>query len=320
MSIISRKQFILSALAGVAGAFAAQYLLEYKIERKQAIARLLAAGEQVKTDKGWMEYAQLGAGPIVMVSHGSLGGFDQGLAFKPLISGYTLLSPSRPGYLRTPLELGRTPAEQADAFAALLDKLDIPKISIIAVSAGAPAALEFAKRYPERCWGLVLISAGVLPPPRYAALSRLFGWNFLSSDFLSWLIVRLFPDRLILASGTRREDLRELKKRPFYYRTVLDILNTPLAGWRLIGQKNDIHQAAGLPVPDLSTITTPCLVIHGLRDQFTPFTGALYLVDQLPNVELVAIDEGGHLAFATHFDIFIGKLLSFLKKHCPADA
>jgi hypothetical protein len=41
--------------------------------------------------------------------------------------GCELLVPSRPGYLRTPLESGRTPEDQADLYAAMLDSLEIER-------------------------------------------------------------------------------------------------------------------------------------------------------------------------------------------------
>lgn len=44
--------------------------------------------------------------------------------------------PSRPGYLRTPLSVDRTPKEQAEALAALLDTLKIDKVAVVGGSGG----------------------------------------------------------------------------------------------------------------------------------------------------------------------------------------
>lgn len=79
----------------------------------------------VQTAKGPIEYAEIGHGPPVLLVHGNPGGYDQAYQVVKLegaelgVSRYII--PSRPGYLRTPLSVGKTPKEQAEAFAALLD-------------------------------------------------------------------------------------------------------------------------------------------------------------------------------------------------------
>ena len=59
--------------------------------------------------------------------HGGLGGADQGRLIADWLAGegYRILSPSRPGYLGTPLASGATVEEQADLLAALHDTLEI---------------------------------------------------------------------------------------------------------------------------------------------------------------------------------------------------
>ncbi len=82
---------------------------------------------------------------------------------------------SRPGYLGTPLSAGRSPQEQADLCAAVLDALRIRCTAMMAISGGGPTALQFALRYPDRCKALVMISACTqrldVPVP--------FRWNFM---------------------------------------------------------------------------------------------------------------------------------------------
>ncbi len=61
---------------------------------------------------------------MVLSVHGTPGGYDQRLG----MDGFRILAPSRPGYLRTPIDAGRTPREQADVYAALLDALSIDEV------------------------------------------------------------------------------------------------------------------------------------------------------------------------------------------------
>jgi len=55
-----------------------------------------------------------------------------------------------------------SPAAQADAHACLLDALNIIKVAVVGVSAGAPSSMQFALRYPERISSLVLIVPGTV--------------------------------------------------------------------------------------------------------------------------------------------------------------
>ena len=142
------------------------------------MAALRAASRTVKTRRGEIEYATAPTGSPVLISHGTLGGFDQGMVAAELIltPQFRPIAVSRPGYLRTPLEAGATPEEQADAFAALLDSLAIDRVPIIGISGGGPPALQFALRHPQRCTAVVLICAVTqrLVLPRRAMLGANF--------------------------------------------------------------------------------------------------------------------------------------------------
>src|SRR5579859_7389059 len=102
-----------------------------------------------------------GTGQVIMLLHGSPGGYDHAMALARYLNlqGFTSLALSRPGYRRTPLSSGETPEEQADLFAATLDALDVSEVVVIALSGGGPAGLQFVLRHPDRCRGLVMLAA-----------------------------------------------------------------------------------------------------------------------------------------------------------------
>ncbi|MHA2382287.1 MAG: alpha/beta fold hydrolase, partial [Candidatus Thorarchaeota archaeon] len=106
-------------------------------------------------------------------------------------AGFSLLSISRPGYLRTPLSTGETFEEQADAIAALLDTLGISKVVILAASGGGPIGLYFALRHPNRLNALILMAAvsneyTVDQEALDSTLARLFLSDSIA-DFGAWL-------------------------------------------------------------------------------------------------------------------------------------
>ena len=101
-----------------------------------------------------------GRGPTVLHFHGGNLGHNGWFFLAHLVgSGYRLLTPDRPGYLGTPLGDNGSPEAQADVAAALLDALEVERVAVVGISAGGPAAIQFAARHPERTRALVLLSA-----------------------------------------------------------------------------------------------------------------------------------------------------------------
>lgn len=167
--------------------------------------RLAAASRLIDTAQGAVECQMDGEGPVVLLVHGSPGGYDQGLALAHGLGleGVTTVALSRPGYRRTPLTSGPTPEEQADLCARLLDTLGVADAVVIALSGGGPAGLCYAVRHPERCRGLVLLSAVSQPTteegvyrsllPAHRLFRRILD-RLLEYDPFLYLLFTLLPD------------------------------------------------------------------------------------------------------------------------------
>ena len=103
----------------------------YSNFRSARLAALERNSQIVHTTAGPVEYQFVGnSGQVVLLLHGTPGGYDQTTE----IEGFRVLTPSRPGYLRTPLDAGRSPAEQARVYIALLDSLDIDNVIVMGAS------------------------------------------------------------------------------------------------------------------------------------------------------------------------------------------
>jgi pimeloyl-ACP methyl ester carboxylesterase len=77
-----------------------------------------------------------------------------------------VLTPSRPGYGSTPLNVGQSAEKAAEAFIALLDSLQIQSCSVIAISGGGPTGPALAASFPKRVTLLVLEDAITFPENR----------------------------------------------------------------------------------------------------------------------------------------------------------
>ena len=268
----------------------------YRSWQKHELTRLQSNSKVIQTAHGLVEYQAKGQGPAVIYAHGTPGGYDQGLAFTHFIQKhqYQLLSVSRPGYLQTPLSSGATPAEQADLYAVLLDELGIEKASIIGFSGGGPSALQFAIRYPERCRSLIMIGAIVQRNDKLAKLAGLSAWQRKINELIEYLLVYepfiylTLPITRFIPAG----------------KAVAGMLcsGTHYAALRKTGYDNDFYQFATINEQDypLENITAPTLVIHGTKDEDVPFADAQLLAKKVPNVTLLALQNGGHESFYTY--------------------
>ena len=146
-------------------------LAVYLRDMVRAYRRVRGKSTVVPSAYGDVEYAAGGAGPHVLVVHGSGGGYDQGelIVQSFLDDGFHWIAPSRFGYLRSTFHPGATFDDQARAYAALLDHLGVERVAVIALSHGGPSALLFAVLHPERVSSLCLVSAGVAAAQQAAA-------------------------------------------------------------------------------------------------------------------------------------------------------
>ncbi len=158
------RRTALAAVATIGGAGLVLGAIAYpRFRHDMDVAReRLTQGRVAETRAGIIEYATAGSGSPVLVLHGAGGGFDQGLWIGrvTLGGGHQVISVSRYGFLRTPIPAGATTKGEAALYAALLDRLGVRgKVLVAGFSAGGPSAMQFCADFPNRCSGLILISA-----------------------------------------------------------------------------------------------------------------------------------------------------------------
>jgi pimeloyl-ACP methyl ester carboxylesterase len=248
----------------------------------------------------------------VLFIHGTPGGYDQGLitALRIGTDRLRVIAPSRPGYLGTALDVGKTPRDQADAYAELLDALSIRRAAIVGLSGGGPSSLQFAVHHAERCAALVLISAVTHKRP---ASERPLPWRILLSsvlatDFGAWIVCKAAE----AASGLSRYRLREAREARAY-----DLIRTLVPpSLRQAGLANDIEQTSALPEEVLSGIACPTLIIHGKQDRLVPLRHAERAAAAIRQSELLVV-PGGHDIFFRSDDL-ASKVATFLQTSMAA--
>ena len=275
---------------------------------KGLMASLDTRATVLHTARGPAQVARRGQGPAVLSIHGGPGGFDFGLAYgRHLhVGGCEVIAPSRPGYLRTPLESGPSPEAQADLYAAVLDVLGIDRAAILGVSSGGPSAVHFAARHPDRTTALFLDAAILLP--FQVPLSRL-RQSTLESSFVVWLshqlvtrrpqwMTRFAIDGMSQGLTEQQEEaaIQWIIANPDRLRSIEEQFssNAPrrhrAAGWA--NDKANETDLAPLPFDD---VAAPTLIAHGANDAIVSLEHATHAADRIDPAELVVVEEGHHL-------------------------
>ena len=291
------------------------------------------------TAVGVMEYAQAGEGPTVLLCHGGPGGYDQGFMVDHLTRvGFNVLTPSRPGYLGTPLASGETIEAQADGMVALMDRLGVEKTAVIGASAGGPIALQMALRHPDRVWAVVM-EAGVSQEyhPNDGIITTPLGRLFLSNSVL-WLIdigmwlldwfTQKFPAQsasiLISAESNLSPEevaqkVAQIMAEPVQISQFKKLIKSTLPmSLRKAGLTNDLVQLGLIPRYPLEEIDTPTLVIHGRFDADVPYSHAQFVADTIPNAEMITLETSGHLIWlGNEWQEVEPCLVKFLKDTAP---
>ncbi len=278
--------------------------MTYHRDIQHARERIATGSHIAETQCGPIEYAITGDGPPLLVAHGAGGGFDQGLDLAGALAerGFRVIAVSRFGYLQTPLPADASAAAQADAYACLLDALDIPRAAVLGASAGSPSSVQFAIRHPDRLTALVLLVPALYVPrdddaPSVHAppgLEFLFE-TALKSDFLFWAAIRLARDTMLktvlatpperVAEASAAEQARVAK----FLEHLLPV--TP----RRLGLMNDAAVLKNIARYELERVSAPTLIVSAEDDLFGIFDVARYTASEIPGSRFIAYPEGGHL-------------------------
>lgn len=323
----TRKSYAVAGAAAAAlGALTGVGYRCFRRELRGAQLRVSAGSSLADTSSGPIEYAQQGHGDSLLVVHGAGGGFDQGLLFARGLAerGFAVTAMSRFGYLRTPLPEDASPQAQADSHAGLLDALRIQQTTIIGASAGAPSALQFAIRHPQRCRGLVLLVPMTWAPGdalrsvhKPARLAEFMLRWLVMSDPLYWMALRVAREKVIeIVLGTPPSLVEAAD--PSERARIDDVLRSvfPLS-LRAAGLRNDARVAGSLTRFELEKIRVPTLVVALRDDLYGMYAGAHYTAEHIPGARFICYDRGGHL-WVGHQDALMEAVASFARECSPA--
>jgi pimeloyl-ACP methyl ester carboxylesterase len=283
-----------SVLAGLAAGVlipALSVYLRYRRDMNAARARLAAVDRHViSTQWGEVEYAERGAGEPVLVVHGILQNCVGGLlSVRDLFTDRRVIAPSRFGYLGSSMPPNATPAVQADAFAALLDTLDIRQIDVVGLSAGATSALQLALRHPEKVKHLVVL-VGNLPGSPTAVVQP--SWAKSQRQLVMWALRTIAPSTMgRLVAAVPKEFAMTSEEARFVTEFIDSLFPVSPAGFIF----DAFVSNAAVNDYNLEAISVPTLIAHTRDDQLASHEASRRAAERIPGARFVSLESGGHL-------------------------
>jgi pimeloyl-ACP methyl ester carboxylesterase len=272
----------------------------------------------INTSLGEIEFRSVGKGVPIIFIHGGHSNCNETLSHKGFdLTKFQLITPSRPGYGRTPLNDNHTPKAAADLIGELLTHLKLENVIIYGISAGGLTAIELAANYNERVKKLILASAVSRKwlnkgEKKYKTAQMIFHPKM---ESITWGMVRLFSrisPRMIANSfypqfsshpshSLSKKDVNELISAMRHYHSKKGFLN-------------DIDQE--ISHEKIKNIKCQTLIIHSEFDNSVSFKQALYSKNNIKFSRLVALDnEWGHLFWiGKDSERSIGKTIEFINE------
>jgi pimeloyl-ACP methyl ester carboxylesterase len=264
---------------------------------------------------GPIEYCEWGHGEPLLLVHGIVGGCDVPSSWRALVpAGYRIVTPSRFGYLGSPMPEEASTAAQADAFVSLFDALGIERAPVLAFSAGSTSAVQVALRHPGRVSGLVLVASNA-PHQKPVTLAPRALAPVLFSQPTLWFLRRFLPSQLAAIAGTpagyalSAEDVRTLG-------SIFDSF-FPVAP-RAPGIIFDGY-VGNAEIGDcrVEEITVSTLGVHAVDDPLASYEDARAMVARIPGSRWVRVERGGHI-FIHKNEPAKKEITAFLAANAPA--
>lgn len=224
---------------------------------------------------------------------------------KDLSSEYRVISVDLPGFGLTGEDPSGIYTDQrsVEIIEAFLKELQIPKVVLVGNSMGGKFAWQFAAQYPDQVSKLVLIS-----PDGYASLGIEYGKKTEIPAIAN--LYRYFFSKSFLVMNLEPAYANPKSLNDDLVNRYHDLMLAPgVRGAILARMQQTVLQD---PVPFLSKIQTPTLLMWGEKDAFIPVSNSEDYLKVMPNVTRVILPNIGHLPQEEQARVGLQTLKEFL--------
>jgi len=276
-------KYLLISVLLITGAYLTVQGARCKKAVREGTLRLETYGAKtIALSYGNMTYVDKGAGAVILSVHGIFGGYDQAYdTCADLASDYRILAPSRFGYLGSTIAGDGTPAEQAKAYAELLDRLGIDRVYVLSTSAGGSVAIRFALDYPERTKGLILYCSAMPLTEKPAKYAEYAGPpEFMCNDYAMFLLSPLFGPVMGMDAATVFSMLPVSERK---------------AGVLLDAAVTNPELARNYESYEIEKLQVPVLILHAKDDKLASYEATVKALSRFPAYTFLSFESGGHL-------------------------
>lgn len=192
---------------------------------------------------------------------------------------------------------------------ALVDAVDLERFALLGHSQGAPIAIEYAVRHPERVSHLVILGGYArgwmkrgLPPERMAELEAQLklvetGWGRDDASYRQMFAMQFAP-------GATLEQINSLSD-------LQRAASSPTNAVRIIRGFFIIDVRESVPL-----VKCPTLLLHARGDRRAPFEEGRILASLIPGARLVPLETENHILLANEpaFRHFFEELRAFVPR------
>ena len=248
-------------------------------------------------------YEIRGQGPPLLLLHGF--GVDRRM-WQPQVTAlgasYTLILCDMPGFGASE-DPPETKTYTSSDMVALVGHLGFNQVHLCGLSYGGAVALEMAIEHPALIATLTLASSGI------------GGYEF-SKEYIAQLKVSEDRARAGELKAAQKNWLgsplfKYVSNNP-HWRAALTEMVEDYRGWHW---RHGFKRLNLQSIKHLEDVECPTLVVVGALDEPDFRAIAECLVERIPNVALMAIQETGHMLNFEQAEAFNGRLLEFLGHH-----
>jgi magnesium chelatase accessory protein len=262
-----------------------------------------AASEFVNSGGLRWHVQRMGAGPLILLVHGTGASTHSWAGLAPLLAGFaSVLAVDLPGHGYTDLAPGRAMSlpGMAQRVAGLLDDLEVAPALVVGHSAGAAILVRMCLDGTIEPAALVSVNGALLPLPGLSgrvfpgAARVLASLPQLPRLLAQHAAQRVFVDQLIRQTGssldrTGLDHYRTLVGSPRHVNGAIQMM----ANWNLDSLERELP---GLQVP--------LYLVACRNDRAVAFTEATRIKVQMPGAHLQVLPELGHLGHEEEPGVF----------------
>jgi haloalkane dehalogenase len=257
---------------------------------------------------GGLAYREAGPadGPVALLVHGFPQSSYMWRDVLPALAdaGWRGLAPDLAGFGHSPPDPPGTWERQVDALERFRRTVGVERCVPVVHDWGGLIGLRWACDHPDAVAGLVISSTGFFADGKWHGMAQALRTPEVGEQALSGLDRAGFGGLLRATHpGFGDDELDE------YFKGLADE-----AGRRNaleLYRSGDFEKLAGYRLADLDV---PVLLIWGANDEFAPIAGAHRFQRELPDTELVAIDDAGHFVWDEQPERCTAALTAFLER------